>query len=69
MINIGDQTIDRSQMPSFGMTQLNPDHIDQMLQDVITRNLANSGIQMQPQAAPAPNGAEQAAQATGGAQL
>lgn len=61
-MQIGDMNIDRSQMPSFGMTQLNPDHVDQMLQDVITRNLANSGIQMQQPAAPAPNGAEQAAQ-------
>lgn len=40
-MQIGEQTITREQMPSFGMTQLNPDHIDQMLQDVITRNLTN----------------------------
>lgn len=65
-MQIGDQQISREQMPSFGMTQLNPDHIDQMLQDVITRNLANGGIQMQQPAAPAPNGAEQAAQGQAG---
>lgn len=40
-MQIGEQTITREQMPSFGMTQLNPDHIDQMLQDVINRNLTN----------------------------
>lgn len=55
-------TIQRSDMPSFGMTQLNPSHIEQMLQDVINRNLSNGGMQMQQPAAPAPNGAEQAAQ-------
>lgn len=62
-MQIGDQQITREQMPSFGMTQLNPSHVEQMLQDVINRNLPQSGMQMmQPQAAPAPNGAEQAAQ-------
>lgn len=46
MINIGDMQISREQMPSFGMTQLNPDHVDQMLQDVIMRNLPQGGMQM-----------------------
>lgn len=65
MINIGDATIDRSQMPSFGMTQLNPDHIDQMLQDVITRNLTN---QMNNLAMQAPDPTAGAQAQAGGAQ-
>lgn len=67
-MQIGDQQITREQMPSFGMTQLNPSHVEQMLQDVINRNLPNQmgAAMMQPQAAPAPNGAEQAAQGQAG---
>lgn len=64
-MQIGDQTITREQMPSFGMTQLNPDHIDQMLQDVLARNLTNQMDNLAMQAPTADMGAR--AQA-GGAQ-
>lgn len=66
MINIGDQQISRSDMPSFGMTQLNPSHIEQAMQDVLMRiTQSQMGAMMQQPAAPAPNGAEQAAQQGG----
>lgn len=40
MFKIGDQTIDRSQMPSFQMSQMDPTFIEEAFQDVINRNLA-----------------------------
>lgn len=70
-MKLGDQEITRESMPSFGMTQLNPSHIELAMQDVLAR-ITQQGMGAAAAMAPtpeAPNGAEQAAQATGGAQL
>lgn len=42
-------TIQRSDMPSFSMTQLNPSHVDQALQDVLARitQVGQTGAPMQ----------------------
>ena len=67
-MQIGDMTVTREDMPSFGMTQLNPSHIEQAMQDVLMRITQNQmgAAMMAPQQAPAPNGAEQAAQGQAG---
>lgn len=59
-MKIGDMEIRRDQMPSFQLSQMNPDHIDQLFQDVLTRNLTN-GAGM-----PATMQASQATMPTGG---
>lgn len=38
-MRIGDQEVRREDMPSFPLSQLNPSHIEQSMQDVLTRNI------------------------------
>lgn len=59
-MRVGDMNIQRSDMPSFSMTQLNPSHVDQALQDVLARitQVGQMGAPMQAPVAPAEGGAQ-----------
>lgn len=65
-MKLGDIEITRESMPSFGMTQLNPSHIELAMQDVLARITQTNAVVMTQPAAPT---ADMGAQAqAGGAQ-